>query len=254
MGTGQSKSKPAAAKTKASVATTAAAAGWPRVLTDDDIWRAKGQGFVVKQSSGGVVKLSRGGWCIEYKKRSGSGSARYDRMNVKCGVRGQAATLPAVLVGKKKKTLLNKLTRGSGGRWTPVSATCPTLNCKQNERISKILAGKMPRPPAYDPYGSENGQWDNDDTMFFWIMNCYDENNYASKTCTRAREFFPWPSEFKKAPARVTQAQKRRRIFPNVNCTYGDLWYKPECESLLAKVGGNRQSVRSRRKRKTRKT
>lgn len=117
---------------------------------------------------------------------------------------------------------------GGGKRGT---CRCPPADNKNAPR----------RLPLFDPSSS---QWENDDTMFYWIMSCYDENNYPSKTCTKARAFFPWPDKFEKDPYSVTPAQRRRRIFPDIDCRFDDLQSKPECAKLLTRVGATRHRRR----------
>ena len=78
--------------------------------------------------------------------------------------------------------------------------------------------------------------------MFEWIRSCHENgNNMAEGYCIRARETFPWKFKY---PYKYTPAQRQRRIMPDVACTYNDLYYKPACQALLKRVGGDKASMR----------
>lgn len=79
--------------------------------------------------------------------------------------------------------------------------------------------------------------------MFYWLRACRDEEGYIdAPECFRTRAKLPWP--FPKNHNVLTKAERRRRIFPEINCEYNNLRTKPACDTLLKRVGADMASMR----------
>lgn len=115
-----------------------------------------------------------------------------------------------------------------------------TATSRLNSRKADVLSGRASRPARYDPY---KNRWNNDDTMFFWLRACREDEGYKNEPeCYKARKTMPWP--FPKNHYKLTPAQRRQKIFAGVNCAYDNLRYKPACNKLLKRVNYDAESRR----------